>query len=71
MIESTQDLQHVCEVFRQYARKIQRKNKPSDPHFPDITIACSKIERFIESNFPEEEAKKKAQEAEAKKGVKR
>jgi farnesyl-diphosphate farnesyltransferase len=68
MIESTQDFQRVCEVFRQYARKIHRKNKPSDPHFLDINIACGKIERFIESNFPEG-AKRKAHEAEAKKSV--
>lgn len=66
MIQSTQDFQRVCEVFRQYARKIYRKNKPNNPHFLDINIACGKIERFIESNFPEEEAKRKAQEAEVK-----
>ncbi|ODQ69130.1 hypothetical protein LIPSTDRAFT_37257, partial [Lipomyces starkeyi NRRL Y-11557] len=54
MIESTQDFQRVCEVFRQYARKIHRKNKPSDPHFLDINIACDKIERFIDRNFSEE-----------------
>lgn len=88
LIESTQNLQLVCEVFRRYAKKIHRKNNPSDPHFLDINIACSKIERYIESIFPtqtprilppsahqtvavdsEEEAKRKAQEAEAKKDV--
>ena len=68
MIKSTQDFQPVCEVFWQYARKIRRKNKPSDPHFLDINTACGKIERFFESNFPEEEAKRKAQE-EDNKGV--
>ncbi|KAF2457691.1 isoprenoid synthase domain-containing protein [Lineolata rhizophorae] len=68
MIESTQDFQLVCEVFRQYARKICRKNKSGDPHFLEINIACGKIERFIESHFPEEEAKRKAQEAETKEG---
>lgn len=66
MIESTRDFQHVCEVFRRYARRIRRKNNPSDPHFLDINIACGKIERFFESNFPEEEAKRKAQKAEAR-----
>ena len=68
MIQSTQDFRLVCEVFGQYARKIHRKNNPSDPHFLDINTACAKIERSIESNFPGEEMKKKAQEAEAKKG---
>ncbi|KAK4635313.1 putative squalene synthase [Fulvia fulva] len=52
MTESTQNLQLVCEVFRRFARKIHRKNKPSDPHFLDISVACGKIERFIESIFP-------------------
>ncbi|KAL9104590.1 MAG: hypothetical protein Q9163_000455 [Psora crenata] len=49
MTESTQNVQLVCEVFRRYARKIRRKNNPSDPHFLDINVACGKIERSIES----------------------
>lgn len=92
MTESTQNLQMVCEVFRRYARKIHKKNKPSDPHFLDISIACGKIERFIEGIFPsqtprtlppgatpgadqtvavdsEAEAKKKQEEAEAKRDI--
>lgn len=92
MMKSTQNLQLVCEVFRTYARKIHRKNNPSDPHFLDISIACGKIERFIESIFPTqtprtlppgatpgesqtvpvdsaEEARRKQEEAEAKKDV--
>jgi farnesyl-diphosphate farnesyltransferase len=52
MIESTQDLERVCEAFRRYARRIQKKNNPSDPNFHNIDVACSKIERFIGSNFP-------------------
>lgn len=52
MTRSTQNLQLVCEIFREYARKIHRKNRPQDPHFLDISIACGKIERFIESIFP-------------------
>jgi farnesyl-diphosphate farnesyltransferase len=63
MIESTQDFQHVCELFRRYARKIHRKNKTSDPHFAAISIACCKIERFVASHFPDEATKRKAQEA--------
>ncbi|KAF2173148.1 hypothetical protein M409DRAFT_62743 [Zasmidium cellare ATCC 36951] len=88
MTESTQNLQLVCDVFRRYARKIHRKNNPSDPHFLEISIACGKIERFIEGIFPTqtprvlppgaeqtvaqdsaEEARRKADEAEAKKDV--
>lgn len=52
MTESTQNLQLVCEVFRRFARKIHKKNKPSDPNFLEISVACGKIERFIETIFP-------------------
>ena len=57
MIQSTQNLQLVCEVFRDYARKIHRKNRPQDPHFLDISIACARIEKFIESIFPTQTAR--------------
>lgn len=52
MTESTQNLQVVYEVFRRYARRIHRKNSPRDPNFLEISIACAKIEQFIESIFP-------------------
>lgn len=52
MTESTQNLQLVCGVFRRFARKIHKKNKPSDPNFLDISVACAKIEKFIETIFP-------------------
>jgi farnesyl-diphosphate farnesyltransferase len=52
MTRSTQNLQLVSEVFREYARKIHRKNRPQDPNFLDISIACANIERFIETIFP-------------------
>jgi len=68
MIESTQDLQSVCEVFRQYARRILRKNKPSDPHYLEINIACGKIEQFVKNRFPEA-TRRKMQEAETRKLV--
>lgn len=54
MIDSTQNFQRLCRVFRQYARKIHSKNNPSDPHFKDINTACDKIERFVVTKFPEE-----------------
>ena len=52
MIESTQNLQTVCEVFKKQVRAIRKKNKPKDPNFLKISIACGKIEQFIESIFP-------------------
>ncbi|KAL5117674.1 bifunctional farnesyl-diphosphate farnesyltransferase/squalene synthase [Pleosporales sp. CAS-2024a] len=52
MIESTQNLQTVCQVFRKYARKIHKKNNPHDPNFLQISIALGRMEQFIESIFP-------------------
>lgn len=43
MIESTQNLRTVCEVFKRYARKIHKKNSPKDPNFAEISIACGKV----------------------------
>ncbi|KAI1077604.1 farnesyl-diphosphate farnesyl transferase [Whalleya microplaca] len=60
MLQSTQNLQVVCEVFRRYARRIAKKNDPRDPHFLDISVACGKIEQFIETLFPSQDAKKVA-----------
>ena len=52
MLESTQNLRKVCEVFRGYVRSIHQKNVPQDPNFLKISIACGKVEQFIESIFP-------------------
>ena len=43
MMQSTQNLKLVCEVFRDYARKIHKKNTPRDPNFLKISIACGKV----------------------------
>jgi farnesyl-diphosphate farnesyltransferase len=62
MVESTQNLQLVCEVFRRYSRKIAKKNNPHDPNFLKISITLGRIEQFIESIFPSQQppADKKA-----------
>lgn len=52
MVASTQNLRLVCEVFRDHVRQIHKKNVPQDPNFLKISIACGKIEQFIESIFP-------------------
>ncbi|PSK50387.1 hypothetical protein B9Z65_331 [Elsinoe australis] len=57
MTKSTQNLQLVCDIFRDYARKIHKKNNPLDPSFMDISVACGQIEVFIESIFPTQTAK--------------
>jgi len=43
MIESTQNLKMVCEVFRRFSRRIQKKNTSRDPNFLKISIACGKV----------------------------
>lgn len=43
MIDSTQNLQVLCETFKKYARKIHHKNHPSDPNFLRISIACGRV----------------------------
>ncbi|KAF2840508.1 farnesyl-diphosphate farnesyltransferase [Patellaria atrata CBS 101060] len=52
MLDSTQNLQLVCDVFRKHTRSIHQKNTPKDPNFIQISIACGKIEQFIETIFP-------------------
>ncbi|KXX79665.1 putative squalene synthase [Madurella mycetomatis] len=62
MLESTQNLRVVCEVFRRYVRRIHKKNDPRDPHYLAISAQCGKIEQFIESIFPTQDPKKIAAE---------
>jgi len=57
MTESTQNLKGVCEVFRKYVRRIHKKNIPQDPNFLKISIACGKVEQFIETIFPSQDPK--------------
>nr|KMM69076.1 squalene synthetase [Coccidioides posadasii RMSCC 3488] len=52
MWQSTQNVRVICDVFRQYARAIHKKNTPKDPNFLRVSMACGKIEKFIESIFP-------------------
>jgi farnesyl-diphosphate farnesyltransferase len=42
----------VCEIFLTYTRRIHRKSTPADPNFLQISMACGKIEQFIETIFP-------------------
>jgi farnesyl-diphosphate farnesyltransferase len=43
MIESSQNLRLVCDIFKRYTRKIHQKNNPHDPNFLRISIACGKV----------------------------
>ena len=52
MIESTQNLQLVCDIFKKHVKAIRKKNRPQDPNFLKISIACGNVDKFIESIFP-------------------
>lgn len=45
MLESTQNLQTECEVFRRYVRRIHDKNDPKDPNYLEISVQCAKVRR--------------------------
>jgi farnesyl-diphosphate farnesyltransferase len=47
MIESSQNLRTVCDIFKRYARKIHKKNSPTDPNFAEISIACGKVSPLV------------------------
>jgi farnesyl-diphosphate farnesyltransferase len=56
MFASTQNLRVLCDRFRDLTRKIHKKNTPKDPNFLKISMACGKIEKFIETIFPSQNA---------------
>ncbi|KAG9247549.1 isoprenoid synthase domain-containing protein [Calycina marina] len=60
MTKSSQNLRIVCDVFKTYARRINKRNTPKDPNFLEISIACAKVETFIESIFPSQDPKQMA-----------
>lgn len=43
MLDSSQNLQALFGVFKQYARKIHKKNDPRDPNFLKVSVACGKV----------------------------
>lgn len=43
MMESSQNLRVVSEIFRDYAHRILKKNNPRDPNFLKISMTCSKV----------------------------
>lgn len=47
MMESTQNLRVLCEVFRRYARRIHKKNDPRDPNYLAISVQCGKVRMVI------------------------
>lgn len=52
LMDSSQDLRRVCAVFKRYVRRIHKKNTPKDPNYVNISIACAKLEQYIEFIYP-------------------
>lgn len=46
------NLRSVCNIFRKYLRVIHEKNTPKDPNFLKISVACGKVEQWIENVYP-------------------
>ncbi|KAL9039229.1 MAG: hypothetical protein Q9214_004964 [Letrouitia sp. 1 TL-2023] len=65
MLDSTQNLRVLSDVYRRFVREIHKKNTPKDPNFLKISITCGKIEQFIDSIFPAQDPKALVQAAEA------
>jgi len=58
MTESSQNLQSVCHIFKRFAQAIHKKNSPKDRNFAEISMACAKIDQFIETIFPQQDPTK-------------
>ncbi|CAD6499695.1 BgTH12-03803 [Blumeria graminis f. sp. triticale] len=58
MMDSSKNQRSVCEIFRKFAQRIHKKNTPKDPNFLQISIACAKIEKSIETLYPSQDPKK-------------
>lgn len=43
MVDSTQNLELVCKLFRTHLRDIKRKNTPRDPNYLKIGATCAKV----------------------------
>ncbi|KAI5288387.1 bifunctional farnesyl-diphosphate farnesyltransferase/squalene synthase [Ascosphaera acerosa] len=49
---STQNMRVLCEIVKQYARRIHAKNTPRDPSFLNVSSQLGQIEKFIAAVFP-------------------
>jgi len=52
MLESTQNLRVVCDVFRRYVRRIHKKNDPRDPNYMAISVQCGKVSLASKTTRP-------------------
>jgi farnesyl-diphosphate farnesyltransferase len=52
LMKECTSIESVAAIFRLYAREINNKSNPLDPHFIDIGIACGEIEQICVSLYP-------------------
>ncbi|KAF9350983.1 bifunctional farnesyl-diphosphate farnesyltransferase/squalene synthase [Mortierella sp. NVP85] len=69
LMKESKNIDAVAAIFRLYARQINNKSNPLDPHFVDIGIACGEIEQICVSKFPGSTAELKRLQAGVMAGV--
>ncbi|KAK9454883.1 isoprenoid synthase domain-containing protein [Dipodascopsis uninucleata] len=52
LIMRATSIRSTFEIFQEYTHRIHSRNKPNDPNYMRIEIACGKIDQFVESVFP-------------------
>ncbi|KAF9200958.1 Farnesyl-diphosphate farnesyltransferase [Podila verticillata] len=63
LMKESNNIATVAAIFRMYTERISNKVSPSDPHFEEIGITCSEIERICESKYPASKAELKRLQA--------
>ncbi|KAF8930855.1 bifunctional farnesyl-diphosphate farnesyltransferase/squalene synthase, partial [Haplosporangium bisporale] len=63
LMKESNNIATVAAIFRMYTERINNKVSPSDPHFEEIGITCSEIERICESKYPASKAELKRLQA--------
>jgi farnesyl-diphosphate farnesyltransferase len=69
LMKESRNIDTVAAIFRLYARQINNKSNPLDPHFVDIGIACGEIEQICVGKFPGSTAELKRLQAGVMAGV--
>ncbi|KAI1320385.1 bifunctional farnesyl-diphosphate farnesyltransferase/squalene synthase [Mortierella claussenii] len=63
LMKESNNIDSVAAIFRLYARQINNKSNPLDPHFVDIGIICGEIEQICVGKYPGSTAESKRLEA--------
>ncbi|KAK9251390.1 isoprenoid synthase domain-containing protein [Lipomyces tetrasporus] len=52
LIMRATSIRETYNIFQEYCHKIHARNTPKDPNYMRISIACAKVDQFIETIFP-------------------